>query len=623
MKRIITVLGILLGLGAFSSCQKALDSQMDDRAESEKSVYEYFERSYKAMNLAYYNPVFAGPAYGTSEGGYPLAGYCDEAQAVNQSSCVYSWYNGKVSASDMPLFTTSDGGGIKRWEGLFSSIYHCNAGIHYLTGEDLKPEYDESYRKSFLAQYYCVRALDYLQLIKRWGGVPIIDRKYKDGDDLGSVKRASFAECVDFIFESCDKAMEADNTLGMFRGTQSNAPKLSKGTLMAIKSEAALYAASPLWCEDYEGTEKYTWERAAEITRAALDSILTKGGRLVDVSTSFPIESSCGYGPYDKLFLSAYPWSLSWDTETISQPYYYGNLQSVMWKYNGLPIDNGQESSGACPTQELVDAYDVVSEDGMTAVPLLDLKNPYNEDGTPNFNPAALALGYEDCTEKMYLNRDPRFYGTIWFDGSEVEINGKNIVIETFEGGNCGISLSPANKRNSCTGYYLRKFINPESGTDNGNKDGYFREFRLAELYLNFAEAAFMAYGPDTPVDGMTAREAVNAIRARVGLPGITENGEDFLLRLKNERRVELAFEEHRFFDIRRWSSPDGDLESTDSRVSGMKIQVGDDGRKSYERFNFDRQCYTNKYLKFPVPLDEVRKQYALSGEKWQNQGWE
>ena len=168
------------------------------------------------------------------------------------------------------------------------------------------------------------------------------------------------------------------------------------------------------------------------------------------------------------------------------------------------------------------------------------------------------------------------------------------------------------------SGYYLRKFMSADSGVDNGNKDGFIRQFRLAELYLNFAEAAYMAYGADTPVDGMTAREAVNTVRARVGLPGIEESGEAFLLRLKNERRVELAFEEHRFYDVRRWCEPDEDLSATDSRVSGMRIT--EDGR--YERFHFDRNCFSNKYLKYPLPLDEVRKMLELTGKDWQNTGW-
>lgn len=610
---------VLCTLSVFLCSCHEMDFQNDGRAESEQSIYEYFQRAYQNANLAYYYPTMTGIDQGLTAGGYMLAGYCDEAQEVSRNSDVYDYYDGKSTPSSMSLLNASKDG-IERWSSLFAGIRTCNTGIKYLSDENLNSQYDDNYRRTFMSQLYCVRALDYLYLIKRWGGVPIIDEN-DDEDDL-NLNRASFAQCVDFIFESCDKAIESDPDMAWFRGNQNNSPKMSKGTLMAIKSEAALYAASRLNAEDYSGTEKYTWERVAKITKTALDSVLAKGGRLVNENTSFPIESATGYCAYDKLFLSSYPWTLSWDTETISQPNYYGSRRCELWKYNGIPLDDGQETCGACPSQNLVDAYDVISPDGTKAVPLLDLRNPYNSDGTPNFNPAALALGYEDCSEKMYENRDPRFYGTIYYDGSVIDLNGENVEIQTSVGGNCGINLSPLNIKHTCTGYYLRKFINPTSGADNGNKDGYLREFRLAELYLNFAEAAYMAYGADAPVSGMTAREAANCVRARVGLPGIDENGEDFLLRLKNERRVELAFEEHRYYDVRRWSDPKEDLSKTDKVLSGINITVSDNGEKRYERIYFDRNCYSNKYLRLPIPLDEVRKMLAITNENWQNEGW-
>lgn len=615
MKRITIYVLIAAAVSALS-CNKLMDSQKDDRVDSEQSLFEYMARAYYCMNRAFACPSYMGVLYGNNAGGEMLAGFCDEAHAADRTRGTYDWYKGAVSPEDMPLFSTLTV--TDAWENIYTGIDMCNTALHYLAKDDLKPEYTEEIRQMFVSQYHAVRAIDYLFLIKRWGGVPIIDKMVSSDADFSKYERASFARCVDFIIGECDAAETAYEKLGWFNGSPTYCPEISRSGLAAIRSQAALYAASPLWSEDYAGTEKYTWERAAEITRKSLKDVIDHRGRLVDATTSFPIESENGYGPYDKYFLSSYPWTFSWDTETLMQPYCYQTFRSTLWECNGLPLDPGQISAGACPTQEMVDAYDVVSEDGTVAVPLLDLSKPYNEDGTPNFNPEALALGYEDCTDKMYLNRDPRFYGTIWYNGAIAVRNSEEVTIETCEGGNCGISEDPANKRNTVTGYYLRKFMNPDSGVDNGNKDGFLRQFRLAELYLNFAEAAYMAYGADTPVDGMTAREAVNAVRARVGLPGIKESGEAFLLRLRNERRVELAFEEHRFYDVRRWCSPDEDLSATDSRVSGMRITA--DGQ--YERFHFDRSCCTNKYLKYPLPLGEVRKMLEITGNDWQNQGW-
>ena len=608
---------VLIATAVFSiGCTNLMDNQKDDRVESEQSLYEYMSRAYFCMNKAFSYPVYAGVLHGDNIGGEMLAGFCDEAQAVDRNKGTFKWYNGASSAESMPLFSTA--GQSALWEFLFMGVDICNTALYYLNKEDLNPEYDEELRKTFISQYHALRALDYLFLIKRWGGVPIIRSPRAADADFSKDERASFAQCVDFIIQECDAAEAAYEKLGWFNGAPTYCPEISRSGLAAIRSQAALYAASPLWAEDYAGTEKYTWERVAQITRKSLKDVIDHKGKLVDDQTSFPIESESGYGPYDKYFLSSYPWTFSWDTETLMQPYCYQKFQSNICQNNGLPLDPGQISAGACPTQEMVDAYDVVSEDGTVAVPLLVLSNPYNEDGTPNFNPEALALGYEDCTEKMYLNRDPRFYGTIWYDGAVARRNSEDVVIRTCAGGNCGITEDPSNIRNTTTGYYLRKFMNADSGVDTGNKDGYLRQFRLAELFINFAEAAYMAYGPDTPVDGMTAREALNSVRARVGLPGVSETGEDFLLRLKNERRVELAFEEHRFFDVRRWSDPDDDLTATDRRVTGMRI----DENGNYQRIYFDRNCYDNKYLKYPLPLDEVRKMLEITGKDWQNPGW-
>lgn len=646
MKHTILFLSAVLML-ASAGCVKDMDMQLDDRIPNERATYEQLARAYDHLRSAFYAPAATSCGSGFTAGGYMLAGYCDEAQEVYRNSPVHSYYNGLVFSSDMPLWRTDENGGTDRWSGLFNCIYACNSAITFLEDPSLETDYEETQRTTMIAQFYALRGYAYLQLIKRYGGVPIIDHIIGRGEDYSKYKRASFAQCVDFIIESCDRAMEVDSALPWFAGSQSLLPQLSRFALCAVKSEAALYAASPLWADDYAGTEPYTWERAARITKEMLDLCIGHGAALVDASSAFPVESSFGQNPYEKYFLAAYPSGASWDTETLYQPYNYGWMQSVVWQWSGLPIDVGQYSAGACPTQQLVDAYDVVSADGSQAVPLLDLANPYNADGSPNFNQAALALGYVDCTAKMYENRDPRFYATIYYDGVTFDhesVGEGQFEVQTYVGGNCALSLSPANRRNTCTGYYLRKFSNPGSGADAGNKCGYMRVFRLAELYLNFAEAASMAGDADTSYpatvvmeadandpDGelqpvtygvaMSAREAVDAVRARVGMPGIDDMGDAFQLRLRNERRVELAFEEHRFFDVRRWQTPDGDLSATDRLVSGMRI-TKEGETKSYERFNYERKSYANKYLKLPIDIDEVRKMLHHSGENWQNPGW-
>ena len=118
----------------------------------------------------------------------------------------------------------------------------------------------------------------------------------------------------------------------------------------------------------------------------------------------------------------------------------------------------------------------------------------------------------------------------------------------------------------------------------------------------------------------MSARDAVNAVRERAGMPGFPSGMStgEFEEKYRNERKIELAFEEHRFFDVRRWNI----LNETDKFVTGMRITKGDDGT-NYQRFRFEnRGSAADKYLRYPIDQAEVNKVVGLTGENWQNPGW-
>ena len=162
----------------------------------------------------------------------------------------------------------------------------------------------------------------------------------------------------------------------------------------------------------------------------------------------------------------------------------------------------------------------------------------------------------------------------------------------------------------------------------NVDADGLMKIFRLGELYLNFAEAAYNSVGPDAAVEGkasgvgaLSAREAVNIVRARADMPPLPTglSSEEFQVRYRNERQVELAFEEHRFFDVRRWKI----LNETDKFVTGMRITKSGDDEFTYTRVKLqDRGTNNDKYLIFPINLSEVSKMESFTGENWQNPGW-
>ena len=172
----------------------------------------------------------------------------------------------------------------------------------------------------------------------------------------------------------------------------------------------------------------------------------------------------------------------------------------------------------------------------------------------------------------------------------------------------------------------MRKFNNSRSGIDI-ESDGFIAVYRLAELYLNFAEAAYQSAGPDVLVQStvqgqaLSARGAVDAVRARAGMPALPKGltAAQFGLRYRNERRVELAFEEKRFFDVRRWKI----LDRTDAFVTGMKIEPAATGGYTYNRVKLmERGTASEKYLLFPVNQDDVTKMKDYTGVSWQNPGW-
>ncbi len=245
----------------------------------------------------------------------------------------------------------------------------------------------------------------------------------------------------------------------------------------------------------------------------------------------------------------------------------------------------------------------------------------------PNFNEAA---GYDD--QNPYENRDPRFYQSVYFNGAQRHWDDPDELVKIYDNAprDSSCAIDKTTIRNTRTGYYMRKYDKHTSSYETP-VTGYVRRFRLAELYLNFAEAANEAYGPTQQVEGysgqasMSAVEAVNAVRTRADMPNVrdeyTTDRDVFRDRIWNERRVEFAFEPLRFYDIRRWKI----LDEAETVVTGMRATKNDsDGTFTYKRFVVsERKSNADTYLLFPLPTDEVNKMYKLTGTNWQNPGYE
>lgn len=758
-KNSIKIFIIVISLFAINSCVD-LDLPSDGRLTLEDIFSSYHRTRNYYLSCRSYFPQVAFMYQGQRT---PLASFSDEAHDASDgvNGAVNDWYNNRTSPSNNPVI------GAYSWTHYFQGIRKCNTFLASINDPNIATvQMDEDEKNGWIGEVLVLRAFFYLQLIKRFGGVPIISTPYEATHDFSYDRRATFEECVDFIIADCDAALaipESGKSDVGFRWDISDNERghITRAFAHAVRSQSALYAASPLW---NTSESKYSWEEAAEITKEALDQCLAHGFELFNLKP----EEDIAQNAYAYYFILRSDPSRSIDKETIFET---TASRTNVWKWAGTPITEGAEKAGAGPSQELVDAYGMQDTGEM---PILG----YNDANrlNPIINPLS---GYDPANP--YEGRDPRFYASIYYNNSPrtlssgkvekdiyplnfihnavnnitMSVNGNettlistggdpwihtsmlgrelissekrivsfeyksnktvndaefffcvaggpqggvstgaNIVIEeasqwkrfeydlsnaitkwgfgvnanggaqpadhflrfditggagyeitikdfqiecvipepitlpveTFVGGNCGISDDITQTRYTRTGYYLRKFNNYKSGVNMDN-DGLMKIFRLGELYLNFAEAASNAFGPDVPVEGkvneinaLSAREAINIIRARAEMPPLPAglSKEEFQIRYRNERQVELAFEEHRFFDVRRWKI----LHKTDNFVTGMRISKNEN-EYIFNRVKLqDRGTHTDKYLMFPIPLSEVSKMESFTGENWQNPEW-
>lgn len=575
------------------SCTKI--PEYSDGRVSLDEVFSSYRKTAGYLNLCY---TKIQPQGGFYAGNSFLASFSDEAAHVSEinNSVHRQWWQGLLTPFYNPVETNTSSN-TNWWAGHFEGIRYCNV---FLANIDTAMVAGESIRQGYKAQARLLRAFYYLQLIKRYGGVPVYTAPLPVDYDYSSEQRPPFSAVAQFIIDECNDVLEnvPNEAMGWIQGdTDFQRGMFYKAVAAAMKSQAALFAASPLW---NDGT--ITWQDAARYTKEALDRCLENGFKLYDAAPG----TTDGYDAFDIYFRTRADVNRVRDRETI----YEVNRQLNIYSYNGLPFTDGIVSSGDNPVQELIDAFETI--DGK---PILDLTRPYLDANhlQPNYNSENTLYN----PAAPFENRDPRLRASFYHHGARFDLRNASSFVWMHAGGNAAISENDL--RHTRTGYYLRKFGNFTSSRT-GNNDGYFKLYRLAELYLNFAEAANeAAAGGLAPGDAV---DALNIVRARAGMPAIEAgiDKETFRLRIRNERRVELAYEEHRFFDVRRWKI----LDETDRVVTGMRPIAEPDGTFTYERFVIDhsRAAVTDKYLIFPLPGNEVAKLQELTGSNWQNPGW-
>lgn len=638
--RIYTIIACFLATVIYS-CSDVLNQAPDGKISLEE-VFGDNDKTMYYLNTCYSGINAKGCLYFFWSRG-PV-NWCDDSWDADDLDVSWAasrrYYDGNASASDFPAnYNAGDSGNESvSWARSFQRIRNCAVFLQNIPNAKVNSESD---RSRWTAEAHILRAYYYSELLMWFGcSLPIIREPYTYDADFSKVERSSFHDVVEFIVEDCDAALACEE-LPWRITTDSEAMRMTKAVAWAIKSRMTLFAASPL----YNDGNNY-WEEAYSVNKAAVQALESNGYALYDklnqaavwgdekaylptAASQYFNEYFCNSGAY-----AADPA----DKETIYQLRDGANLDLA--NVDGIGAILGYKT-GTCPSQELVDAFETI--DGQ---PVLDLAKPYLDEQhlKPNYNSSNTTYDKNN----PYANRDPRFYATVYYNGSKRYCNwsteaekksfenlgqgkGENVrIITTWDAyedaeGNIINSPEPLMGRSMTgrtptrTGYFQRKFLHPNSGVEMRLNGARHKDYRLAEIYLNFAEAAMEAGHTDEAIT------YVNKVRARAGMPGLPAglSGENLRQRIHNERRVEFALEGNRYFDVRRWHKPDEDLSATDRWITGAHITHMQDGTYKYERTILkERQCYTNKWLKMPVPLTEVNNMRAITGEDWQNPGW-
>ena len=533
----------------------------EETTRDEEWTFTYFEQGIKGLVSGIYAQVYNNEF--ESNSAYFLAGATDEAQYALEAGAVNSYVNGGWSAAN-PYDRT--------WTKSYTAIADANMFLEKLDEADISDwAYNPDY-KNWVAQLELfpyevrfLRAYYYFELFKTYGDVPLVTTTLTNGQ-ANSVQRASADEIVKFIVDECD-AVAPYLPVSYMTEIGSEVGRVTRVASAALKARTLLYAASPLHNPNGDKTK---WAKAAEACKYILDNAGTWGLKL------------SAYG-------SLWGHEAFFNQELI---FGIGRGESNSFEMANYPIGVENGSSGSCPTQSLVDQYE------------------YQDNGETfgQRYPGSIDLKEAD----PYTGLDPRFALTVVKNGDEWPSNGaQKKVIETFVGG-----FNAAPKYGATpTGYYLRKFVDGSCVTTADNQTTRRHTwivFRLAEFYLDYAEAVFNATGSaNDNTYGMTANEAINVLRNRadIQMPAFTEDGNEWVERYERERLVELAFENHRFWDVRRWKKGAQYFKTIQTATISSDLVL--------TRSTVTRQ-WDDKMNFYPIPQSELIKNSNLT----QNPGW-
>lgn len=577
MKKIFVLSFLLFYLG-FTSCKKDfLDNTKPEDKISGADVWKSPDLAMKVINGAF-QALPAGHTW------FMMMSATDEGYfAYNDLNAPYTY--GLVTPENLGCFDQYAWAWAQldwSWQRVYLNIRNINLAIQNLDQVPFKTEADRNNAK---ADAYFLRGFSYFLLMSQFGGVPLYEKPVELGENY-EISRSTFEETVNFIVADLDMAISLYDAAKI--GTIKT--RGDKGVAMAAKAKVLLYAASDLHnsakntviTSGYSnpelvgyvgGNATARWQAAKDAAKAVID--LNKY-QLYN-SNSDKVRN------FEEIFIKRSDEDIFIRYTDRVVDLYYALGRTPLWQ--GTPGYGGSAQNAVLGN--LVDAFEMA--DGSK----FDWNNPAHK-------------------ADPYANRDPRLYASVLFEGStwypRAATNNQVRVGKWPDG-----STAPDAQ---FTNYWLRKFIDVAKG-----QQAYEGEFdkcppwirmRYAEVLLNYAEAC-IELGQDAE-----ARTYINMIRARAGMPPVTESGAALKDRYRNERRVELAFEEQRFFDVRRW------LIGPQSAADGMGVEVLYPVQGSFSNPTFNSvvtdagRAWVNKAYFLPITTDELNKNPALK----QNPGY-
>ncbi|WP_345276900.1 RagB/SusD family nutrient uptake outer membrane protein [Litoribaculum gwangyangense] len=570
MKRLKQILISAIIIVSSSGCNNDFLDLKPQDAVSEANVWQDLNLIELYVNDRYNELPHGFPQWA---GGLRMTGITDESYHMHEARFLDKYTQGGLTSGSLNMYYFNG-----FWLDAYSAIRNNNIfleNIALYSGEEVERV------KQLTAEIRFLRAYFYTELISRYGGVPLIKETFSLDSNF-DVPRASFEECVEFIVEELDLAIQ--DLPNKNEAVELEFGRITKGAAIGLKIRALLFDASPLF---NISNDQSKWQLVSDACEELFN--LSQYSLSTDYKGLF-LNAMDPEVIFFKQFIDQYGFEL---VDVLSDFYFHyrGGHSIDEWRFpNG---DGGWISEN--PRQEFIDQYETTSG----VIPVLGYTGTNPNNLTPIINPNATNYN----PGNPYQNRDPRLRYSVLYDGTVF----KGRQLEFWNGGKDSRNTDVDFWWNgSVLGYGIRKSLDESWELNAGvASDQPWIYMRLAEFYLTYAEAQYHLNNFSTAV------EYVNRVRSRTGvnMPPINASG-DLLAKIKHERKIELAFEGNRWYDARRWMDAENDFAKD---IVGVEVvRNPSNGSKSYRYFYFEggtgKRSFPAYHYLWPIPIEEILK---------------